>query len=83
MQVCSIFEGAPHTIGTSPGFPYLASVLDKIAAGREVGQILEQSSGIKRIDKRVVQSAIYQRDWSIVHTSQSSALLWSNPKNEW
>ena len=52
VQVCSIFEGAQHTIGTSPGFTYPASVLDQIAAGREIGQIMEQLSGIKRIGQK-------------------------------
>jgi inosine/xanthosine triphosphatase len=52
VQVCSIFDGVQHTIGTSPGFTYPASVLDKIAAGREVGQIMEQLSGVKRIGQK-------------------------------
>jgi len=52
VQVCSIFDGARHTIGTSPGFTYPASVLDQIAAGQEVGQILEQLSGIRRIGQK-------------------------------
>ena len=49
IQVCSVFDGARHTIGTSPGFTYPISVLNQIAAGREVGHIMEQLSGIKRI----------------------------------
>jgi inosine/xanthosine triphosphatase len=40
VQVCSIFDGARHTIGTSPGYAYPASVLNQIAAGREVGHIM-------------------------------------------
>ncbi|HEX7515027.1 MAG TPA: DUF84 family protein [archaeon] len=46
MQVCSIYDGARHTIGTSPGFTYPANVLDQITAGREVGHFIEQHSGI-------------------------------------
>jgi len=49
IQVCSVFDGARHTNGTSPGFTYPISVLNQIAAGREVGHIMEQLSGIKRI----------------------------------
>jgi inosine/xanthosine triphosphatase len=52
VQVCSIFDGARHTIGTSPGFTYPASVLSQIAAGREVGHIMEQLSGIRRIGQK-------------------------------
>jgi inosine/xanthosine triphosphatase len=52
VQVCSIFDGARHTIGTSPRFTYPASVLDQIAAGQEVGHIMEQLSGIKRIGQK-------------------------------
>jgi inosine/xanthosine triphosphatase len=52
VQVCSIFDGAQHTIGTSPGFTYPPSVLGQIAVGREVGQIMEQLSGIKRIGQK-------------------------------
>jgi inosine/xanthosine triphosphatase len=52
VQVCSIFDGARHTVGTSPGFAYPAKVLDQIAAGREVGHIMEELSGIKRIGQK-------------------------------
>jgi inosine/xanthosine triphosphatase len=52
IQVCSIFDGARHTLGTSPGFTYPASVLDQIEAGREVGHIMEQLSGVKRIGQK-------------------------------
>ena len=52
VQVCSIFEGAKHTIGTSPGFTYPISVLNQITAGREIGHIMEQLSGIKRIGQK-------------------------------
>jgi inosine/xanthosine triphosphatase len=45
VQVCSIFDGARHIIGASPGFTYPASVLNQIAAGRETGHIMEQLSG--------------------------------------
>ncbi len=32
-QVCSIFDGAQHTSGTSPGFSYPPRVLNEVAAG--------------------------------------------------
>ncbi len=50
--VCSIFDGTRHTIGNSPGFTYAARVLDQIAAGREVGHIMEELPEIKRIGQK-------------------------------
>jgi inosine/xanthosine triphosphatase len=52
IQVCSVFDGAQHTIGTSPGFTYPISVLNQITAGQEVGHIMGQLSGIKRIGQK-------------------------------
>jgi len=53
IQVCSIYDGAQHTSGTSPGFAYPQKVLDEIAEGREVGHIVEELSGIERIGQKI------------------------------
>ncbi len=53
IQVCSIFDGVRHTMGTSPGFTYPPPVLKEVAAGREVGHIMENLSGIPRIGHKM------------------------------
>ncbi len=53
IQVCSIFDGVRHTSGTSPGFTYPPGVLNEIAAGREVGHIMADISGIPQIGRKV------------------------------
>ncbi len=53
IQVCSIFDGTRHTSGTSPGFTYPPRVLKEVAAGREVGHIIADLSGITRIGQKI------------------------------
>ncbi len=53
VQMCSIFDGSRHTIGTSPGFTYPPRVLEEVAAGREVGHIMADLSGIPHIGQKV------------------------------
>ncbi len=52
VQVCSIFDGTRHTSGTSPGFTYPPRVLKEVAAGREVGHIMADLSGISQIGQK-------------------------------
>ncbi len=53
VQVCSIFDGVRHTSGTSPGFAYPPRVLKAVAAGREVGHIMADLTGIPRIGQKI------------------------------
>ncbi|MGZ4903710.1 MAG: inosine/xanthosine triphosphatase [Halobacteriota archaeon] len=53
IQVCSIFDGTWYTSGTSPGFTYPPRVLKEVAAGREVGHIMADLSGIPRIGHKI------------------------------
>ncbi len=53
IQVCAIFDGTRHTIGASPGFAYPPRVLEEVAAGREVGDIMAEFSGIPRLGQKI------------------------------
>ena len=51
--MCVIFDGTQHTIGASPGFTYPPTVFKEVAAGREVGDIMAELSGIPQPGQKI------------------------------
>jgi inosine/xanthosine triphosphatase len=46
-QIAAIFNGEKTTIGFGPGFEYPPSVVDKVLEGTEVGDVMEELTGIQ------------------------------------
>ena len=51
-QVAAIFDGKKLSIGFGPGFEYPPAVIEEALKGREVGEIMEELSGIKNLGEK-------------------------------
>lgn len=53
LQYCAIFDGEWMTLGCGSGFEYPTVVLDKVLAGKEVGDVMSELTGIKNMGKKM------------------------------
>lgn len=56
-QVAAVFDGKKLTIGFGPGFEYPPEVVRSVMEGREVGDVMEEITGIKDLGEKF--GAIY------------------------
>jgi inosine/xanthosine triphosphatase len=52
-QVCSIYNGEIATIGFGPGFEYPPLVVEEVLRGKEVGDVMDELSGIRNLGEKV------------------------------
>lgn len=52
IQWCAIFDGNQITIGASSGFEYPPSVINQVLAGVEVGDVMDQVTGIDDLGQK-------------------------------
>jgi len=51
-QVAAIYNGKRITIGFGPGFEYPPVVVDEVLKGKEVGEIMDEITGIKNLGEK-------------------------------
>ncbi len=51
-QFCGIYDGENIFIGAGPGFEYPPRVVREVDRGKEVGEVMEQISGISEIGRK-------------------------------
>lgn len=56
-QVAAIYNGSRMSIGFGPGFEYPPFVVEKVLKGREVGEVMDEFTGIKNLGEKT--GAIY------------------------
>lgn len=52
IQVSAIHDGNSTTLGLGPGFLHPQQVIEEVLGGKEVGEIMEELSGIKAIGEK-------------------------------
>lgn len=52
IQICVIYDGS-ISIGLGPGFIYPPKVIEEVLRGREVGEVMEELTGIREIGKKI------------------------------
>jgi inosine/xanthosine triphosphatase len=52
IQWCAIFDGRNITIGASSGFEYPPSVIKQVLAGVEVGEVMDQVTGVDDLGQK-------------------------------
>jgi len=52
IQICVIYDGSIST-GLGPGFVYPPKVIEEVLEGREVGEVMEELTGIEDIGKKI------------------------------
>jgi inosine/xanthosine triphosphatase len=52
VQFCAISDGEVITLGAGSGFEYPPSVIRQVLRGREVGEVMEELSGIRNIGRK-------------------------------
>jgi len=51
-QVAAIYNGKRLTIGFGPGFEYPPSVIEKVLRGKEVGDVMDEITGIQNLGEK-------------------------------
>nr|WP_319374577.1 inosine/xanthosine triphosphatase [uncultured Methanobacterium sp.] len=52
LQWCAIYDGEKTTLGVSAGFEYPPLVIEKVLEGMEVGDVMDQVTGIDRLGQK-------------------------------
>ena len=52
-QVACIYNGEKFTLGFGPGFEYPKRVIDEVLKGREVGDVMDEISGVKNLGEKM------------------------------
>jgi inosine/xanthosine triphosphatase len=52
LQWCSIFDGSRVTLGVSSGFEYPPGVIEEVLKGREVGDVMDEVTGISNLGEK-------------------------------
>ena len=52
LQWCAIFDGSRVTIGVSSGFEYPPGVIEEVLKGREVGDVMDEVTGISNLGEK-------------------------------
>jgi inosine/xanthosine triphosphatase len=52
LQWCAIYDGAKTTLGVSAGFEYPPLVIEQVLNGMEVGDVMDQVTGVDRLGQK-------------------------------
>ncbi|KAF5078614.1 inosine/xanthosine triphosphatase [Methanobacterium aggregans] len=52
LQWCAIFDGNRVTLGVSSGFEYPPGVIEEVLKGREVGDVMDEVTGISNLGEK-------------------------------
>ncbi|MGC9516570.1 MAG: inosine/xanthosine triphosphatase [Methanomicrobiales archaeon] len=52
LQWCAIYDGEKVTIGVSAGFEYPPTVIEQVLNGKEVGQVMDEVTGVDDLGKK-------------------------------
>ena len=52
LQWCAIYDGEKTTLGVSAGFEYPPMVIEQVLEGREVGDVMNQITGVDRLGQK-------------------------------
>lgn len=53
LQWCAIYDGEKMTLGVSAGFEYPPSVIEEVFKGREVGDVMDQLTGVDDLGEKM------------------------------
>ena len=53
LQWCAIFDGEKITLGVSAGFEYPSMVVQEVLKGREVGDVMDQITGVEDLGEKM------------------------------
>jgi inosine/xanthosine triphosphatase len=53
LQWCAIYDGDKTTLGVSAGFEYPPWVMDEVLNGREVGDVMDQLTGVEHLGEKM------------------------------
>jgi inosine/xanthosine triphosphatase len=52
LQWCAIYDGEKITLGVSAGFEYPPMVIEQVLDGREVGDVMDQVTGVDKLGQK-------------------------------
>ncbi len=52
-QVACVYDGERFTIGFGPGFEYPKKVVEEVLGGREVGEVMDEITGIENLGEKI------------------------------
>ena len=52
LQWCAIYDGDKITLGVSSGFEYPPAVVEEVLKGREVGEVMDQVTGVEKLGQK-------------------------------
>lgn len=52
LQWCAIYDGEHITLGVSAGFEYPPMVVEEVLAGREVGDVMDELTGVDELGRK-------------------------------
>ncbi|AIS31293.1 inosine/xanthosine triphosphatase [Methanobacterium formicicum] len=52
LQWCAIYDGEKITLGVSAGFEYPPMVIEQVLSGREVGDVMDQVTGVDKLGQK-------------------------------
>ncbi|CEL25143.1 MULTISPECIES: inosine/xanthosine triphosphatase [Methanobacterium] len=52
LQWCAIYDGEKITLGVSAGFEYPPMVIEQVLGGREVGDVMDQVTGVNKLGQK-------------------------------
>lgn len=52
LQWCAIYDGEKITLGVSAGFEYPPMVIEQVLGGREVGDVMDQVTGVDKLGQK-------------------------------
>lgn len=53
MQWCALYDGDKITLGVSAGFEYPPTVVDKVLKGKEVGDVMDELTGVENLGEKM------------------------------
>jgi inosine/xanthosine triphosphatase len=53
LQWCAVFDGEKNSLGVSAGFEYPPLVMKEVLKGREVGDIMDEFTGINNLGEKM------------------------------
>ncbi|HOI70829.1 MAG TPA: inosine/xanthosine triphosphatase [Methanobacterium sp.] len=53
MQWCAIYDGEKITLGVSAGFEYPPSVVEEVLSGKEVGDVMDELTGVEDLGEKM------------------------------
>jgi len=52
LQWCAIYDGERITLGVSAGFEYPPVVVEEVLKGQEVGEVMDEITGMEKLDQK-------------------------------